>query len=164
MKKYLDPIRNIHVYYGNWIKKIGSKPKEFQKLWENVMMRSTSEIFTIGNAYCLVMKKVGRHCPKINMNEKNPSKFQFNFPALLGPCPMLKKIIKKKFLPTLEIIQFIRFDYHINGPRYPKFFFGMWHLVFCFTAGSMYLKIWICYLNHKFTSHITGANKRELKI
>ena len=34
------------------------------------------------------------HCPKINMNEKKPSKFQFNFSALLGPCPMLKKLSK----------------------------------------------------------------------
>ena len=27
----LDPIRNIHVYYENWVKKIGSKHMEFQK-------------------------------------------------------------------------------------------------------------------------------------
>jgi hypothetical protein len=35
------------------------------------------------------------HCPILNMNEKKPSKFQFNFPTLLGPCPMLKKLSKK---------------------------------------------------------------------
>ena len=35
------------------------------------------------------------HCPKLNMNEKKTSKFQFNFPTLLGPCPMLKKLSKK---------------------------------------------------------------------
>ena len=38
------------------------------------------------------------------MKGKKSSKFQFNFPALLGPCPMLKKLSKKNFFPwTLEI-------------------------------------------------------------
>ena len=77
------------------------------------------------------------------MNEKKTSKFQFNFPTLLGPCPMLKKIIKKKIFPwTFEIIQFIRFENHMDGPRYLNFFWGYA----------------IKYLN------ITGANKKELKV
>ena len=32
---------------------------------------------------------------RLNMNEKKPSKSQFNFPTLLGPCSMLKKLSKK---------------------------------------------------------------------
>jgi hypothetical protein len=43
LKIDLDPIRNIHVYYQNWVKKIGSKHMEIQKLRGNVMIRSTSE-------------------------------------------------------------------------------------------------------------------------
>ena len=35
------------------------------------------------------------HCPILYMNEKKTSKFQLNFPTLLGPCPMLKKLSKK---------------------------------------------------------------------
>ena len=36
----LDPLTSIHVYYGNWVQKIGSDYIEFQKLWETVMIRS----------------------------------------------------------------------------------------------------------------------------
>ena len=36
----LDPLTNIHVYYGNWVQKIGSDYIEFQKLWETIMIRS----------------------------------------------------------------------------------------------------------------------------
>ena len=39
------------------------------------------------------------------MNEKK--KFQFNFPGLLEPCMILKKLKKKKNPWTFEIIQFI---------------------------------------------------------
>ena len=50
------------------------------------------------------------HCPKLRMNGKKPSKFQFHFPGLLKACSMLKK---KDFLNsltwTLEIIQFIQY-------------------------------------------------------
>ena len=35
------------------------------------------------------------HCPKMNL--KKTSKFQLNFPALQGPCPMLKHYQKKNF-------------------------------------------------------------------
>ena len=40
----------------------------------------------------------GSHCPKLNVNEEKPSKFQFNFPTLLGPCPMLKRSSKFFFV------------------------------------------------------------------
>jgi hypothetical protein len=62
------------------------------------------------------MAKDNTHCPKLNMNEKKTSKFQFNFPTLLGPCLMLKrssknnnyfvdelgKLMRKKRLRSLE--------------------------------------------------------------
>ena len=82
-----------------------------------------------------------------------------------------KKVIKKNFFPwTSEIIQFIQFENHMDGPRYLKFFLGyaikypsFWYFKShgCFTARQC-VKIWICYLNHTFSSHITGANNREL--
>ena len=36
------------------------------------------------------------HCPKMEMNEEKPSKFQFHFPLMLVPSPMKKKLSKKK--------------------------------------------------------------------
>ena len=50
-----------------------------------------------------------------------------------------KKIIKKKFFPwTSEIIQFIRFENHMDGPRYLKKFLGY---------AIKYLSIW-CFISH----------------
>ena len=58
-----------------------------------------------------------------------------------------KKIIKKKFFPwTSEIIQFIRFENHMDGPRYLKKNLGyairylsIWYFIShgCFTARSV---------------------------
>ena len=39
------------------------------------------------------------HCPKMEMNEEKPSKFQFHFPVLRVPCPMKKKLSEEKLLP-----------------------------------------------------------------
>ena len=36
----LYPLTSIHVYYENWVQKIGSDYIEFQKLWETDMIRS----------------------------------------------------------------------------------------------------------------------------
>ena len=36
----LDPLTSIHVYYGNWVQKIGSDYIEFQKLWATARIRS----------------------------------------------------------------------------------------------------------------------------
>ena len=80
------------------------------------------------------------------MNEKQASKFQFNFPGLLGPCPILKKLSEEIFPWTLEIIQFIRFENHMDGLRYLKKNLGyaikylsIWYFIShgCFTAGSV---------------------------
>ena len=58
-----------------------------------------------------------------------------------------KKIIKTIFIPwTSEIIQFIRFENHMDGPRYLKKFLGyaikylsIWYFISygCFTARSV---------------------------
>ena len=88
------------------------------------------------------------HCPKMNMNEKT-SKFQNNFSELLGPCTMLKKILKNFW----EIIQFVRIKNHTEGPRclkkilgYDNIYLSFWYFIEygCFTAGSMltFLKDW----------------------
>ena len=48
----LDALSNVHIYYENWIREVGSKDfLEFQKLWEIVMIRSTSEAIceTVGS-------------------------------------------------------------------------------------------------------------------
>ena len=37
-------------------------------------------------------------CPKLEMNEEEPSKFKFHFTVLLVPCPMKKKLSEKSFV------------------------------------------------------------------
>ena len=91
------------------------------------------------------------------MNEEKPSKFQIHFPVLLVPCAM-KKTFKKKFcLWTLEIIQFIRFEKHMDGPRYLNFFLG--YLI-------IYLSIWYSMSHGCFTARnmLKCKEKRELRV
>ena len=61
----LEGMKRTQVYYENWVKKIGSKHMEFQKLWENVMISSTSEAQceSIGSLFVI-------HFCNLN-NEKN---------------------------------------------------------------------------------------------
>lgn len=52
VNKDLDPLSNVHIYYENWVKSSKSADfSKFQKLWENVMIRSCSEAVceTIGS-------------------------------------------------------------------------------------------------------------------
>ena len=39
----LDPLTNVHKYYEEWAKQSKEKDLPFKKLWENLMIRSTSE-------------------------------------------------------------------------------------------------------------------------
>ena len=63
------------------------------------------------------------HCPKLKMNSKKPSKWWFHVPGLLEAFLML--IFFFFFLTwTLEIIQFILFEMHMDRPGKSKFFLG----------------------------------------
>ena len=110
------------------------------------------------------------HFAKLNTNEKKTSKSQLNSQHCQDLVRCQKNYQKKIFFPwTLEIIQFIRFENHMNGPRYLKknlgydinylsiclVFYWIW-LFHC----QKYVEIRICYLNHTFSSHLTGANKQ----
>ena len=73
MTKDLDRIRNIHVYYENWVKKIGFNHMKFQKLFENVMIGSTSE------AQCESIGRImNQHCGKNSHNFWNLSILVWN--------------------------------------------------------------------------------------
>jgi hypothetical protein len=82
------------------------------------------------------------------MNGNKTSKIQFHFSGLLGTgtLPMLKNE-KKIYNWTLEIIPFIRFENHNDGPRDLEFmgeYFNNYQSICpffishgCFTAGNM---------------------------
>jgi hypothetical protein len=61
------------------------------------------------------------------MNEKNNKHVPIQLPNIARTLSDAKKIIKKIFPWTSEIIQFIRFENHKDGPRYLKFIFGICH-------------------------------------
>ena len=86
----LDPIRNIHLYYENWVKKIGSKHMEFQKLFENVMIRSTSE------AQCESIGSImNQHCGKNCHLEPEYFSMELVLRVNLGPLNELKGLINE---------------------------------------------------------------------
>ena len=73
------------------------------------------------------------HCPKLKMNGKKPSEWQFFFPGLMEA--VLK--VKKHFFSltwTLEIIQFIRVEMHMYRPDKSNFF--------CLGYDINYTSIW----------------------
>ena len=61
-----------------------------------------------------------------NENERQKTEpVPIPFPRAAGSCFEAKKMKKKILLAwTSEIIQFIRFENHMYGPRYLKFFLG----------------------------------------
>ena len=81
------------------------------------------------------------------MNEKKTKQVPIQLPNIARTLFDAKKIIKIKFFPwTLEIIQFIRFENHMDGPRYLKKILGyaikylsIWYFIShgCFTARSV---------------------------
>ena len=58
------------------------------------------------------------------MNEKKTEQVPIQLPNIARTLSDAKKIIKKFFLWTSEIIQFIRFESHMDGPRYLENFLG----------------------------------------
>jgi hypothetical protein len=87
------------------------------------------------------------HYPIMNMNGKKNEQDPIQLPSIARTLFDAKKVIKKKFFPwTSEIIQFIRFENHMDGPKYLNFFLGydikylsIWSFMShgCFTARSM---------------------------
>ena len=56
------------------------------------------------------------HCAKLNMNKKT-EQVPIQLPNIARTLSDAKKIIKKKFFPwTSEIIQFVRFENHMDRP------------------------------------------------
>ena len=94
-----------------------------------------------------MLSKHKAHCPKMNMNEKNNKQVPIKFPGITRTFSDAKKIIKFFLFPwTLEIIQFIRIENHMDWPRYLKKNLGydidylsIWYSIGygCFTARSM---------------------------
>ena len=70
------------------------------------------------------------------MNEKN-KQVPIQLPNIARTLSDAKKIIKKK------IIQFIRFENHMDGPRYLNFFLGY---------AIKYLSIWYFMSHSSFTA------------
>ena len=47
----MDPLAHVHIYRENWVSKVGQDFMDFQRLWETVMICSTSEAIcqTVGS-------------------------------------------------------------------------------------------------------------------
>ena len=86
----LDCLQDVHLYYEDWVKKSKESENnlEFQKLWELVMIRSSSEAI-----YETVGSIMGQHCGKNRyLTPENFSKelvLRFN----LGPLHLLNGLI-----------------------------------------------------------------------
>ena len=90
--KDLDALTNVHVYYGNWVKKVGSDHLEFQKLWESVMVRSTSE------AQCETIGSImNQHCGKNRHLEPEYFSMELVLRVNLGPLNHLGGLINEVF-------------------------------------------------------------------
>ncbi len=78
------------------------------------------------------------------MNEKKNEQVPIQLPNIARTLSDAKKIIKKNFFPwTSEIIQFIRFENHMDGPRYLKKNLGY---------AIKYLSIWYFMSHSSFTA------------
>ena len=62
------------------------------------------------------------HGPKLKMNDKKPSWFQFHFSGVLETFSMLRNEKKKLLTWTLEIIQFIRYSIQMDMTKRSIFF------------------------------------------
>ena len=83
------------------------------------------------------------------MNGKKTEQVPIQLPNIAKTLSDAKKIMKKKFFPwTSEIIQFIRFENHMDGPKYLKKKLGY---------DIKYLSIWY------FMSHSSSTAGSVLK-
>ena len=77
----LDPLKNVHKYYEDWAMKGNERNLPFQKLWENLMVRSTSEAIceTIGS----IMVQHGAKNRNLQPKNFNTEMYlRFNLPPL----------------------------------------------------------------------------------
>ena len=82
--------------------------------------------------------------PYIEYEWKKNEQVPIQLPNIARTLSDAKKIIKKKFFPwTSEIIQFIRFENHMDGPGYLKIFLGY---------AIKYLSIWYFMSHSSFTA------------
>lgn len=90
IKPELPSLEKVHLYYQNWTKKSGSQNcLDFQKLWECVMIRSTSEAMceTVGS----IMKQ---HCSKNRHLEPEFFSMEMVMRVNLGPLHLLGDFIE----------------------------------------------------------------------
>ena len=84
----LNPLANVHVYYENWVKKIGTQYSDFQKLWEIVMIRSSSEAIceTVGSI-------MNQHCGKNRHLEPKYFNIEMFLRVNLGPMHLMENFV-----------------------------------------------------------------------
>ena len=85
------PLKNVHIYYENWVKsKMGDSEDflEFRKLWEIVMIRSTSEAIceTVGSM-------MNQHCGHNRHLEAEYFNMEMVLRVNLGPLHHLEGLI-----------------------------------------------------------------------
>ena len=84
----LDPLSNVHIYYENWVHSLPKSEEylEFQKLWEVVMIRSTSEAMceTVGSM-------MNQHSGKNRHLEPEYFSMEMCLRVNLGPMHLLEK-------------------------------------------------------------------------
>ena len=87
----LDPLTNVHIYYKNWVKETKSENNlEFQKLFENVMIRSSSEAIceTVGSM-------MNQHGGKNRHLEPQYFNMEMVLRVNLGPLHLMDNLINE---------------------------------------------------------------------
>ena len=87
----MDPLAHVHVYYENWVSKVGQDFMDFQRLWETVMICLTSEAIckTVGS----MMSQHGQNGSLKAENFSMEMMLQFN----LGPMHLMESLISYIF-------------------------------------------------------------------
>ena len=83
----MDPLAHVHVYYENWVSKVGQDFMDFQRLWETVMICLTSEaIFKTAGS---MMSQHGQNGSLKAENFSMEMMLQFN----VGPIHLVESLI-----------------------------------------------------------------------
>ena len=101
-------LAHVHIYYENWVKKMESEDYlDFQKLWEAVMIRSTSEAMceTVGSM-------MNQHGGKNRHLEPNYFSMEMVMRVNLGPLHHLDGFIQKVY--DFEKKDYIRGEKRVN--------------------------------------------------